>query len=138
MTKNSKLIIVLCLLLGLSFIIAPISDVYATKTSGQMEVMANKLKLNVKKKPGTVKRGSYARVVIKTVKKAKCSIAVYYKSGKSKAKGLNGKKANNKGLVQWKWEVGTNTTPGKYRITIKAKKKSRVGTKTIKFRVVKK
>jgi hypothetical protein len=46
-----------------------------------------------------------------------CSITVYYKSGPSRAKGLVSKRPV-RGLVSWTWRVGTNTTPGRWRITV--------------------
>lgn len=46
-----------------------------------------------------------------------CSIAVYYKSGRSVAAGLYPKRPSG-GRVSWTWKVGTRTTPGRWRIVV--------------------
>ena len=46
-----------------------------------------------------------------------CSIAVYYKSGPSRAQGLYSKRTVN-GRVSWTWMVGTRTTPGRWPISV--------------------
>jgi micrococcal nuclease len=66
-----------------------------------------------------VKRGAKAQLVIATKAKAKCTIKVTYKSGPSKAKGLEPKTAGSNGRAIWSWTIGTNTTPGKWPIDVK-------------------
>lgn len=46
------------------------------------------------------------------------SITVYYKSGASKAKGLDPQTADDTGTAAWHWKVGSKTSPGTFRITI--------------------
>ena len=65
-----------------------------------------------------VKRGAKAQLVVATKAKAKCTIKVTYKSGPSKAKGLEPKTAGSNGRAIWSWTIGTNTTPGKWPIDV--------------------
>ena len=48
----------------------------------------------------------------------KFDITFHYKSGPSKAKGLDPKTSDGNGNCSWTWKVGTNTTPGDWKITI--------------------
>jgi hypothetical protein len=68
--------------------------------------------------PGTVRRGAYASVTVKAWSKASCSIGVYYKSGRSVAKGLYVKTAPASGKLSWTWKVGTNTTRGSWPVVV--------------------
>ena len=61
--------------------------------------------------------GSNATLVASVSPARACSITVHYKSGPSRAKGLYTKRPV-RGLVSWTWRVGTNTTPGRWRITV--------------------
>lgn len=88
-----------------------------------------------------VKRGQNATLVAKATSGAYCTITVYYKSGPSKAKGLEPKNADKKGSVSWTWKVGTNTTPGKWKIVVTAgkdKNDKKPASATIYFEVIKK
>ncbi|TGA99457.1 hypothetical protein E4665_03800 [Sporolactobacillus shoreae] len=67
----------------------------------------------------SVYRGQYAYFTIQGKKYTKATINVYYKTGKSKAQGLGAKKTNSKGYVSWRWKVGTNTTPGTWKVYVK-------------------
>ncbi|CAM3130999.1 thermonuclease family protein [Sporolactobacillus spathodeae] len=72
----------------------------------------------------SVKRGQNASVSVTAKRGARGTIKVYYKSGISKAKGLEPKIAGSSGKITWTWLVGTATTPGTYRVVIQ------VGNKT--------
>jgi hypothetical protein len=61
--------------------------------------------------------GSYSTLVARVSRAATCSITVHYKSGPSRAKGLYPKRTVG-GRVGWTWKVGTNTTPGRWGITV--------------------
>ncbi|CAM3901138.1 hypothetical protein [Alicyclobacillus pomorum] len=89
------------------------SSVKATTTS--IKVVSSKL---------NVRHGANAYVTIKTSPGAWCSIAVYYKSGRSKAAGLTPKRATSAGIVTWTWMVGTRTTPGNWPVYITANGKT--------------
>jgi len=68
-----------------------------------------------------ISRGSNATISINTAPNTYCSIIVYYKSGASKAQGLDPKNSDGNGNCSWTWKVGTRTTPGDWRIVIKVK-----------------
>ena len=63
--------------------------------------------------------GAYATLIVRTRVGAACSIAVYYKSGLSKAAGLTPKTAGSTGRCAWTWLVGSRTTPGTWKIVVK-------------------
>ena len=67
-----------------------------------------------------IERGKQASITIKTNSKVKCTITVYYKSGKSTAQGLEDKISDSSGNCSWSWKVGTNTTPGDWKIALTA------------------
>lgn len=67
-----------------------------------------------------VSPGDYATVTVKTSPGAQASITVYYKSGPSKAAGLEPKTAGPDGTVSWTWKVGSRTTPGVWRIEVRS------------------
>ncbi len=72
----------------------------------------------------TVAPGSYADVEIKTKSGATGSIEVDYKSGPSHAQGLKPQIANSQGIITWRWDVGTHTTPGTWPVHISVSGKS--------------
>jgi len=59
-----------------------------------------------------------ATITVKTAPAASCAITVLYESGPSRAKGLDPKLADRSGFVQWRWRVGSNTTPGRWPIVV--------------------
>jgi hypothetical protein len=61
--------------------------------------------------------GAYARLTAAVSPARTCSITVWYKSGPSHAQGLYAKRPSG-GRVSWTWKVGTNTTPGRWAITV--------------------
>jgi hypothetical protein len=61
--------------------------------------------------------GAYARLTATVLPARTCSITVWYKSGPSHAQGLYPKRPSG-GRVSWTWKVGTNTTPGRWAITV--------------------
>jgi hypothetical protein len=63
-----------------------------------------------------ISHGSYATLVARVSRPARCSITVYYKSGPSGAQGLYPKRALRR--VSWTWKVGTRTTPGRWPIVV--------------------
>lgn len=63
-------------------------------------------------------RGNVAYVTIKGKPKSRGSISVIYKSGPSKAKGLQSKLSNKNGIITWSWLVGGNTTKKTYTIHV--------------------
>jgi micrococcal nuclease len=87
--------------------------------------------LTVTLPPGTVAKGSAASIEIKTTAGANCSIVVRYKSGPSKAKGLEPKVADGNGKAVWSWNVGSNTSSGTYPVTVTCGSKSVVAELTV-------
>lgn len=66
-----------------------------------------------------VHRGANATIIVRSKAGMYCTITVYYKSGPSKAKGLEPKTAGSDGRCAWTWKVGTNTTLGTWKIVVK-------------------
>lgn len=64
-----------------------------------------------------ISAGSYATLTAAVTPTRRCSIAVYYKSGRSRAQGLYPKTPRG-GRVSWTWKVGTRTTPGRWPIVV--------------------
>ena len=79
------------------------------KTTGSIEVTSL---------TSPVERGSKATISINTNPNAYCTITVYYRSGVSTAQGLDPKYSGSDGKCSWSWTVGSNTTPGDWRIVI--------------------
>jgi hypothetical protein len=80
-----------------------------------------------------VSAGSYATLVAHVApSNVTCSIAVYYKSGKSTAAGLRPLRRPVAGRVSWTWKVGTRTTPGRWPIYVRC---GSAGTLRTSFRV---
>ena len=75
-----------------------------------------------------VRHGADASIVIATSAGAGCTIAVYYKSGRSRAQGLVPNTADALGRVAWMWRVGTHTTPGVWPIVVGCSSGTRSGT----------
>jgi hypothetical protein len=64
-----------------------------------------------------VPAGAYATLTASVAPARSCSITVHYKSGPSRAQGLTSRRPV-RGVVSWTWKVGTNTTPGRWPITV--------------------
>jgi len=82
-----------------------------------------------------VKAGDKAALTASTSPGANCQITVNYKSGPSKAKGLDPQTAGSDGRVTWSWTVGSKTTPGQWKITVKAALNGESLTQTTVFTV---
>lgn len=66
-------------------------------------------------------KGENATVKIKGKPNTNYSIKVMYKSGSSKASGLEDKKSNSDGYVSWTWKVSKNVVGGTYEIIVSSK-----------------
>jgi len=64
-----------------------------------------------------ISAGAYATLTVAVSPSRRCSIAVYYKSGRSVAQGLYPKTPQS-GRISWTWKVGTRTTPGRWPIVV--------------------
>ncbi len=76
-----------------------------------------------------------ATIQVQTVPGASCVITVLYKSGPSRAKGLYPQKVDSKGLVTWRWRVGSNTPPGRWPIVLACEKDGDRGELRTSFEV---
>lgn len=107
----------------------------AAPTATQPPPPVAALKLDIASVTSPVRPGANATLTAKTAPGAKCAITVYYKSGPSTAQGLVPKAADAGGNVSWTWKVGTNTTPGTWRIVVTASKDGSTVTKETTFTV---
>jgi hypothetical protein len=82
-----------------------------------------------------IRHGRVASIEIRTAPNALCTIAVIYKSGASRAKGLSPKQAGSQGSVAWSWIVGTRTTPGTWPIIVNCSLGNRQGKLETSFDV---
>jgi hypothetical protein len=83
-----------------------------------------------------VSHGNAASITVRTAPEAACTITVTYKSGPSRARGLDPKTADGNGVVSWTWIVGTRTTPGKWPIAVMCSTGDRQGSLEVAFEVL--
>lgn len=76
------------------------------------------LKVTVASVTSPVARGASATLVVRTKAGASCAVVVLYKSGPSKAQGLEPTHASVSGSVRWIWTIGSRTTLGAWPITV--------------------
>lgn len=69
-------------------------------------------------KPDPAVASKQAKVKVKMEPGASAQLSVYYKTGKSTAKYLGWKTADENGYIEWEWNVGFNTTPGTWPFII--------------------
>lgn len=69
-------------------------------------------------KPDPAVASKQATVKAKVEPGMAAQLSVYYKSGKSTAKYLGWKTADENGYIEWEWNVGFNTTPGTWPFVI--------------------
>ncbi len=79
--------------------------------------------------------GSDADIRVQTAPSAACSIEVRYRSGLSKARGLEPKVTDARGGVSWQWRVGSKTTRGRWPIVVTCSKGSDRGSLYTSFEV---
>lgn len=66
----------------------------------------------------TVHPSGRGKVTIQGKPDTEYSITVYYSSGESTSKDLKPKVSDKKGKVTWRWNIGPNTKPGTFSITV--------------------
>ncbi|CAG5092575.1 Putative uncharacterized protein [Thermobacillus xylanilyticus] len=84
--------------------------------------------------PSPLRPGRKAKLTAIGKPNAKLNLEVWYKSGKSKAKNLGEKTADEHGIVTWEWHVSGNTTPGVWELEVT----SEDGAKAHSFFIVQK
>lgn len=102
---------------------------------GTFSVTKNGLHLEIVSVTSPIGRGYTATLQARTEPGAYCTIAVYYKSGRSTASGLYPKQADSQGNVSWSWKVGTRTTPGSWPIKVTASLEGKLISQTTCFTV---
>lgn len=70
--------------------------------------------------PSPLRPGRKAKLTAIGKPNAKLNLDVWYKSGKSKAKNLGVKTADEHGIVTWEWHVSGNTTPGAWELEVRS------------------
>lgn len=65
-----------------------------------------------------VKAGGTATVIVKGRPDTEYDINVYYSTTVSTAKGLENKRSDEQGNLNWSWKVGSRTKTGTYKITV--------------------
>jgi hypothetical protein len=65
-----------------------------------------------------IARGANATLTVRVVPGATCTPGVMYKSGPSKAQGLEPHTAGSDGRVSWTWNVYDKTTPATWKATV--------------------
>lgn len=74
--------------------------------------------ITITKAPGKVVNNDYAILKIKGKPNTEYTLAVYYSTQKSSAKGTGKKSSDASGVCEWKWKVGANTKAGEHKIVI--------------------
>jgi hypothetical protein len=64
---------------------------------------------------GVVSPNEYARLEVRVLPRARCTITVIYATGESQARGL---RAKTGGLIVWRWKVGSTTSPGRWPVRV--------------------
>lgn len=103
--------------------------------SDTQPVEGTELSLQILSVTSPVLPGESAILRAHTVAGATCTISVYYTSTRSAAEGLNEKIAESSGNVSWTWKIGTDRTPGSYRIEVVATLGEKSISQTIYFDV---
>jgi hypothetical protein len=95
--------------------------------------LAQQLQIALVKISSPVRPGDDATITVQTAPTASCLITVRYKSGPSRARGLDPQEADARGRVTWTWRVGSRTTPGRWPITVTCSSGGRQGTLETSF-----
>lgn len=76
-------------------------------------------KITIIKSPGKVQNGKKATLKIQGAPNTEYKLFVYYPSKSGEAKGIGAVTSDSDGYASWTWTVGTRTTPGNHKITVK-------------------
>ncbi|MDQ0492917.1 TadE/TadG family type IV pilus assembly protein [Paenibacillus brasilensis] len=77
-------------------------------------------------KPEPAVKGVYNLIRAKIEPGTTANLSVLYKSGQSTAQHLGWTSANDEGIIEWNWFVGTNTTPGQWSFVIETEDGQRI------------
>lgn len=104
-------------------------------TATQSASVGRNLSLTILSVTNPASKGTQATLTAQTIPGANCTITVYYKSGASKATGLEPQVADSSGFVKWTWKVGTITTSGTWKIVVTANDGKNTVTQETNFEV---
>lgn len=85
-------------------------------TSAEPEEETGTIMILEKPNPGVANR--QGTIKVKVPPGASASLSIFYKSGRSTAKYLGWKQADENGYIEWEWKIGVNTTPGTWPFVI--------------------
>ena len=117
------------------WIVVAFATLSCTNAPERLSVEPEQLSVALASLTSPVSPGNAASITVKTAPSAACTITVAYKSGPSRAKGLDTKTATQDGVVSWAWIVGTRTTPGTWPITVTCSAGGRQATLETSFLV---
>jgi hypothetical protein len=102
--------VVTVLIAAVMLVIPEVPAIGASDTAASVVIIVSKT--------SPVSPGEYARLQVRVrPTTVVCRIGVFYNTTKSEAKGLGPRRARS-GTVTWRWKVGSNTTPGRWRIQV--------------------
>jgi len=104
-------------------------------TETQSATSSQDLFLTILSVTNPASKGTQATLTAQTIPGANCTITVYYKSGPSKATGLESQVADSSGIVKWTWKVATITTAGTWKIVVTANDGKHTVTQETNFEV---
>jgi beta-lactamase superfamily II metal-dependent hydrolase len=120
----------------------PVAGTTATQTGQQViptatqsALVGRNLSLSILSVTNPASKGTQATLTAQTIPGANCTITVYYKSGASKASGLEPQVADSSGFVKWTWKVATITTAGTWKIVVTANDGKNTVTQETNFEV---
>jgi hypothetical protein len=77
-----------------------------------------------------VSPNDFARLEVRVVPRARCTITVIYETGESHARGLGAKRG---GVIVWRWKVGSRTSAGRWPVHVDC---GRSGKLNLRLRVL--
>ena len=89
---------------------------YSQSGASDDPAVENQILILEKPNPGVANKQGKIRAKINP--NASANLTIFYKSGKSSAKYLGWKQADENGYIEWEWKIGVNTTPGSWPFTI--------------------
>ncbi|WP_345940199.1 TadE/TadG family type IV pilus assembly protein [Paenibacillus durus] len=91
-----------------------IGDTGEGGSGGQESGGENNSSIAILEKPNPARPNKQGVIRIKIAPNTSANLTVFYKSGKSTAKYLGWKTADENGYIEWEWRIGGKTTPGSW------------------------
>jgi hypothetical protein len=108
--------------------------VVAAMASLAVETTAAPTRVRLVRVTSPVRNGSFATLVARVSARRVCTIAVFYTTRRSRAAGLGPRRPNTRGLVTWRWRVGTRTIPRRHPIIVSCGSAGRLRTSFVTIR----